>query len=86
MTQNMFFQNNRKQCLDIWLEPWGEKYTLEPKESIRLLATGVHPDFHLSLELEEDGLIIWSNGPNGGSLSLWKGEQQVPVAGFERPL
>ena len=65
--QNLSFRlsNSRKHRLNIYLEPRGEIYMLEPNQKLRIDAVGpvgAAPDNMLEIESNDDSITIWGWG------------------------
>jgi hypothetical protein len=61
-------RNSRKHRIRVYLEPWGEVYTLEPDKMLRLESTGptgVAPDNVLEINSAEDGITVWGWSGSG---------------------
>ena len=62
---NIGLRNSGKQRIRVYLEPWGEVYTLEPDKMLRLEATGpigTAPNNMLEINSSEDSITVcgWS--------------------------
>jgi hypothetical protein len=54
--------NTRKHRINVYLEPWGEAYALEPNKKLRVDAVGpigVLPNNILEIESGDDRITIW---------------------------
>jgi hypothetical protein len=64
-------RNSRKQRLNVYLEPWGERYVLKPDETLRIQAQGpAEPSSNAALEIHsgEDSVTLW--GWSGSSVRV----------------
>ena len=71
--QNLSFRlsNSRKHRLNIYVEPWGEIYVLEPNKMLRIDAAGpvgAAPDNMLEIESNDDSITVWGWG--GSSVTV----------------
>jgi len=60
--------NTRKHRINVYLEPWGEVYLLEPNKKLRVDAVGpigVSPNNLLEIESRDDGITVWGWGGSG---------------------
>lgn len=61
-------RNTRKHRINVYLEPWGEVYPLEPYTKLRVDAVGpigVPPNNMLEIESSDDGITDWGWGGSG---------------------
>jgi hypothetical protein len=60
--------NTRKHRINVYLEPWGEVYLLDPNKKLRVDAVGpigVSPNNMLEIESRDDGITVWGWGGSG---------------------
>lgn len=64
--------NTCKRQINVYLEPWGEVYPLDPDKKLRVNAvgpTGVAPNNLLEIESSDDSLTVWGWGGSGITVS-----------------
>lgn len=54
--------NERREPLTVWLEPWGEDYTLLPDETFDVVAEGASPDFYFDMACNEKDVLVYAEG------------------------
>ena len=67
--------NPRKHRINVYIEPWGEVYPLEPNKKLRVDAVGpigVPPNDMLEIECSADSITVWGWGGSGVSVTEWK--------------
>jgi hypothetical protein len=60
--------NTRKHRINLYLEPWGEVYLLEPTKKLRVDVvgpTGIPPNDMLEIESNDDGITVWGCSGSG---------------------
>jgi hypothetical protein len=63
--------NTRKHRINVYLEPWGEVYPLEPNKKLRVDAVGpigVAPNSMLEIGFSDDSVTVW--GWSGSGVTL----------------
>lgn len=61
MTSRIGVCNEFARPLIIWLEPWGEDYTLPPEEEVEIVAKDVDEAFHFMILMGEE-VKIYAEG------------------------
>jgi hypothetical protein len=54
--------NDQGVPVTVWLEPWGEDYTLLPGEEYRFTALGAGPEFYFHLSWQARDLQLYPEG------------------------
>jgi hypothetical protein len=70
--------NTRKHRINVYLEPWGEVYPLEPNKQLRVDAVGpigVAPNNMLEIGFSDDSVTVW--GWSGSGVTLHEEGQRV---------
>jgi hypothetical protein len=56
------FANGRKEPLDVYVEPWPERFRLQPGEELEIRAgAGSGDDDWLRVEAHEEGITLWAD-------------------------
>ena len=58
--------------ITLWIEPWGEDYTLIPHETVQVVAESCSDEFYLHWHLEEGKIIIYAEGDQGATVSVYQ--------------
>lgn len=64
-TEKMVIANYSFKPLLVMLEPWGEDYTLKPKEQFEIIAEDCETDFYYSVSYENDYVAVYAEGGSG---------------------
>jgi hypothetical protein len=65
---NIGLRNSRKHRAEVYLESWGEVYTLEPDKMLRLESTGpigTAPNDMLEIHSSDDSITLWGWSGSG---------------------
>ncbi len=65
---NIGLRNSRKHRVEVYLEPWGEVYPLEPEKMLHLEATGpigTAPNNMLEIHSSDDSITVWGWSGSG---------------------
>jgi hypothetical protein len=62
--------NDHKTPVTLWIEPWGEDYTLLPNETVDLVAEAYSEEFYLHWVVSEGKILIYAEGDQAASVSV----------------
>ena len=70
-------RNDGKSSRVIYIEPWGEDYTLRRGESMEVLAIGKTASPWFAVVESEEGMQVYVEGDRGVDVTVWQAGVQV---------
>jgi hypothetical protein len=64
--------NSSDTLITLWVEPWGEDYTLFPQESVDVVAEECSAGFYLHWSISEGKIIIYAEGDQDAVISVYQ--------------
>lgn len=61
MQSRLVIRNDFERNLTLYLEPWGEIYTLLPEDEFEILAEGIDESFYFNVDAGDE-VMVWSYG------------------------
>lgn len=80
-----WIENSRIIPITLWLEPWGEDYTLQPGEVVELRGQQAITDLHWRLTYSEQMITICIEGPSDARPEIYLKGQLLPC-GYNREI
>jgi hypothetical protein len=72
------FANSQKEPLDVYVEPWPERFRLQPGEELEIRAAAPVVDDWLRVECHDEGVTLWADLGHepeyfiGGEPAAWR--------------
>jgi hypothetical protein len=56
----------------LWIEPWGEDYTLLPHETVEVVAESCSAEFYLHWKVQDGNILVFVEGDQEATVCLYQ--------------